>query len=71
MTTSTPIAVNPTKNQRYIGKTIRIIEMNDQYGDVYAGRTGKVEWVDDMGNLHGTWGGLAVIPEIDTIEVLN
>lgn len=31
----------------------------------YNGRTGVVETVDSFGQLHGTWGGLAVIPGVD------
>lgn len=51
-----------------IGKTIRIINMEGE--PQYSGRTGVVKCVDDMGQLHGTWGGLAVIPGQDTFQVL-
>ena len=58
------------KNYEYLmGKTIRIIEMENEPG--YLGRTGKVEFVDDQGQLHGTWGGLAIIPGIDSFEVID
>jgi hypothetical protein len=36
----------------------------------YAGRTGEVEYIDDMGQIHGTWGGCALIPEEDTYELI-
>lgn len=51
-----------------IGKKIRILSMSGEPG--YTGREGVVELVDDMGQLHGTWGGLAVIPGEDRYEVL-
>lgn len=35
----------------------------------YDGRAGVITHIDDAGQLHGTWGGLAVIPEIDDFEL--
>ena len=57
-----------------IGDTIRIIRMNDDGGKdlqtrKYNGRSGVVEHIDSLGQLHGTWGGLAVIPGVDDFEV--
>ena len=57
-----------------IGDTIRIIRMNDDGGKdlqarMYNGRSGVVDHIDSIGQLHGTWGGLAVIPGVDKIEV--
>lgn len=50
----------------WMGKEIRIVKMDDEYsGKKYEGRTGVVESVDDIGQLHGTWGGLALIPGVD------
>ena len=59
-----------------IGDTIRIIRMNDDGGKdlqarMYNGRSGVVEHIDSIGQLHGTWGGLAVIPGVDNYEVLH
>ena len=59
-----------------IGDTIRIIRMNDNGGKdlqarMYNGRSGVVEHIDSIGQLHGTWGGLAVIPGVDEIETLK
>ena len=59
-----------------IGDTIRIIRMNDDGGKdlqarMYNGRSGVVEHIDSIGQLHGTWGGLAVIPGVDEIEILK
>ena len=57
-----------------IGDTIMIIRMNDDGGKdlqarMYNGRSGVVEHIDSIGQLHGTWGGLAVIPGVDEIDV--
>lgn len=43
---------------RYVGKTIIINEMVDE--PQYTGKIGVVTLVDDMEQLHGTWGGLAL-----------
>ena len=52
-----------------IGKTIRIIDMAGEPD--YAGKEGVVEHIDGIGQLHGTWGGLAVQPENDRFEVIE
>ncbi len=55
-----------------IGKKIRIIHMDDHFaGDRYNGREGVVTSVDSMGQLHGTWGGLALIPGVDDYEYIK
>lgn len=51
-----------------VGDTIRIIEMKGE--PEYSGRVGVVDLVDGIGQLHGSWGGLAVQPENDTYEIL-
>ena len=53
-----------------IGDTILIVRMDDDGGKdlqakSYGGRTGVVESVDSLGQIHGTWGGLALIPGTD------
>ena len=54
-----------------VGDKIRIIRMEDELqGDKYAGCEGVIEYIDSMGQLHGTWGGLAIIPEVDIITVI-
>lgn len=57
------------KLETMIGKRIRIIHMTGEPG--YEGREGVIEYVDDIGQLHGNWGGLAVIPEEDSFTVLE
>ena len=47
-----------------VGDKIRIISMNGE--PIYSGMTGTITSIDSMGQLHGTWGGLAVIPGEDS-----
>ena len=59
-----------------VGQKIRIIRMDDNNGkDVqaneYNGKVGIIRLVDGIGQLHGSWGGLAVNPEIDEIEIIG
>ena len=59
-----------------VGQQIRIIRMDDNNGkDVqaheYNGKVGIIRLVDGIGQLHGSWGGLAVNPEIDEIEIIG
>lgn len=51
-----------------IGDRIRILLMSGE--PQYAGRTGIIEQIDAIGQLHGTWGGCAVIPEADEFEII-
>ena len=55
-----------------VGDRIRILHMEDPYTPVpYDGKEGEVTFIDSLGQLFGTWGGLAVIPEKDDFEVIN
>ena len=54
-----------------VGDTIRITRLDDPYDNTYVGREGVVEHIDSMGQLHGTWGGLAVIPGEDGFTILK
>ena len=36
----------------------------------YNGKDGTVTRFDHLGQLHGTWGGLAVIPSEDKYEII-
>lgn len=57
------------KRTDLIGKKVRIINMKGE--PQYTGKTGVVKSVDDIGQLHGTWGGCAIIPEEDTFEEIT
>ena len=52
-----------------IGDKIKIIRMMDE--PHYNGRIGVVEYIDDIGNISGTWGGCAIIPDIDRFEIIE
>ena len=51
-----------------IGYTIKIIKMEGE--PQYTNRVGVVTHIDDAGQIHGTWGGCAIVPEVDTYLVL-
>lgn len=53
-----------------VGTKIRIIHLKGEGSD-YDGREGVVEFIDSIGQLHGTWGGLAVIPGEDRFVVIG
>ena len=52
-----------------IGDKIKIISMDGE--PQYTGKEGIIEKIDDMGQLHGNWGGCAIIPEIDLFEIIE
>ena len=52
-----------------IGDVIIIDNMKDEPD--YTGRTGKVTNIDDFGQIHGTWGGCAVIPNLDKYRIIE
>lgn len=53
--------------ERYEGKQVHVI-INDPYR--FVDEIGTVTKVDDAGQLHGTWGGLAAIPGEDVIQLV-
>lgn len=55
--------------QAKVGDKIRIIEMVDEPD--YNGREGVVEHIDSIGQLHGTWGGCGLLPDVDTYIVIG
>lgn len=52
----------------FVGRSLKIIEMQGE--PQYTGRTGVVTFVDDAGQIHGTWGGCA-LAEGDLYEFLD
>lgn len=52
-----------------VGDTIRILYMDGE--PRMEGRSGVVKHIDDMGQLHGSWGGLAVVPGVDSFEIIE
>ena len=66
------------------GTVIRIVRMDDKVtlsrafpdgidhqARAYNGKTGSVDWIDDTGQIHGTWGGLHLQPERDEFEIVS
>ena len=52
-----------------INDTIKILYMEGEPD--YTGKTGTVKYIDDAGQLHGTWGGCAIIPKEDRFVILK
>ena len=52
-----------------VGDTIRINYMKDE--PQYTGKEGVIRFIDDFGQIFGTWGGLAVIPDMDDFEIIK
>ena len=52
-----------------IGDLIKVIKMEGEPD--YSNRVGTVTAIDGIGQLHGTWGGLAIIPEKDMYQILK
>lgn len=46
-----------------VGDKIRIISMEGE--PQYSGKEGVIEFIDGIGQLHGSWGGCALIPNVD------
>ena len=53
-------------NMIKIGDKIHITRMNNE--PRYKDREGEVTYVDDKGQIHGTWGGCALVPGVDEFE---
>ena len=52
-----------------VGDTIKIIKMEGE--PQYTDREGVITHIDDAGQIHGTWGRCAIIPELDTYIILK
>ena len=52
-----------------VGNNIKIIEMLGEPN--YTGRVGIVEFIDSVGQLHGSWGGLAIQEDNDRYIVIE
>ena len=52
-----------------VGDKIRIDNMSGE--PCYCGREGIIRSIDDAGQLHGSWGGLAVIPGEDSFTIVE
>lgn len=52
-----------------IGDKIKIVEMEGEPN--YCGKEGIVTHIDDLGQIHGTWGGCALVDGVDRYQVIN
>ena len=52
-----------------VGDHIKILNMEGE--PQYKDREGVVTHIDDAGQIHGTWGGCAVIPEVDMYIIVK
>ena len=52
-----------------VGDILRIDYMEGEPN--YSGKTGEVTYIDDAGQIHGKWGGLAIIPEKDSFTIIG
>lgn len=52
-----------------VGDTIRIDNMSGE--PQYCGKEGVIDHIDSIGQLHGTWGGCAVIPGVDAFTIIK
>ena len=52
-----------------VGDRVRIIKMVNEPD--YTDREGIVIHIDDLKQVHGTWGGCAIVPEIDEYIILG
>lgn len=52
-----------------VGDKVRIVNMEGE--PKYSDTEGIVTNIDDTGQIHGTWGGCALIPNIDEFEVIE
>ena len=59
---------NKVKCDVKVNDKIHIVKMEGETG--YDGKEGIVQHIDSLGQLHGTWGGCAVIPGIDDFYVI-
>lgn len=57
------------KEKYPIGSRIKIIQMKNEPD--YDDKIGILQFIDDVGQLHGTWGGCALIPDVDTFVILR
>jgi len=64
------MADTPFDSEAKEGDKIRIIHLEGE-DNSYDGKEGTVEHIDGIGQLHGTWGGLAVIPGVDEFEIIT
>lgn len=65
------MSTRATKESPYkVGQQIHINHLQGE-DNRYDDREGIIMKIDGIGQLHGTWGSLAVIPEQDDFHVID
>jgi hypothetical protein len=52
-----------------VGDKLRIINMDGE--PQYTGKVGVVLMIDGIGQIHGSWGGCALVPGLDSYEIIE
>ena len=52
-----------------VGDKIRIIRMDGE--PLQSGKVDAVEYIDDIGQIHGSWGGCVLLPGVDKFEIVE
>ena len=66
--------LNYLQKQYPIGAIIELIKLEDRFSQLKTGTYGKIEYIDDIGQIHVIWetgSKLALIPGIDTFRVVE
>ena len=65
------MSTRATKESPYkVGQQIHINHLQGE-DNRYDSREGIIMKIDGIGQLHGTWGSLAVIPEQDDFNIMD
>ena len=65
------MSTRATKESPYkVGQQIHINHLQGE-DNRYDGREGIIMKIDGIGQLHGTWGSLAVIPQQDDFYIMD
>lgn len=52
-----------------LGKEIEILDMEGE--PQYTGKKGVIQHIDDIGQMHGTWGGCAINMSLDKWKIIS
>lgn len=58
----------------HIGDKIKILHLCGEPMPInrsYYGKEGIIKYIDDIGQFHGTWGGLAIDPDVDEFIIVE
>lgn len=57
------------KEEFVVGDYIKIVQMDGESN--YSNKEGYILFIDDIGQLHGTWGGCAIRLDIDKVIIIK